>query len=43
VVSADSVRKAIPGSVPKRFVDLNVQAFEKGYEYGQEILSKEAK
>jgi len=43
VVSADSVRKAIPGSVPKRFVDLNVQAFEKGYEYGKDLLSKEGK
>jgi len=43
VVSADSVRKAIPGSVPKRFVDLNLQAFEKGYEYGKELLSKEGK
>jgi 2-oxoglutarate ferredoxin oxidoreductase subunit gamma len=43
VVSAESVRKAIPGSVPQRFVDLNVKAFEKGYEYGQELLSKEEK
>jgi 2-oxoglutarate ferredoxin oxidoreductase subunit gamma len=43
VISADSVRKAIPGSVPQRFVDLNVKAFEKGYEYGQELLSKEEK
>lgn len=43
VVSADSVRKTIPESVPKRFADLNLQAFEKGYEYGKELLSKEGK
>jgi len=43
VISADSVRKAIPGSVPKRFIDLNLQAFEKGYEYGQETLNKQGK
>lgn len=41
VVSPDSVRQAIPASVPKRFVDLNIQAFEKGYEYGRELLNKE--
>jgi 2-oxoglutarate ferredoxin oxidoreductase subunit gamma len=43
LVSAESVRKAIPESVPKRFVDLNLQAFENGYEYGREILNKEGK
>jgi 2-oxoglutarate ferredoxin oxidoreductase subunit gamma len=43
LVSADSVRKALPGSVPQRFLDLNLQAFEKGYEYGQEILDKQEK
>ena len=43
IVSADSVRKAIPGSVPSRFVDLNLKAFEKGYEYGKELLTKQEK
>lgn len=43
LVDPDSVRKAIPGSVPKRFVNLNVQAFERGYEYGKDLLSKEKK
>jgi 2-oxoglutarate ferredoxin oxidoreductase subunit gamma len=40
VVSADAVRKAIPGSVPDRLIDLNIKAFEKGYEYGKNILNK---
>ncbi len=43
IVSADSVRKAIPGSVPSRFVDLNLKAFEKGYEYGKELLANQEK
>lgn len=43
IVSADSIRKAIPGSVPSRFVDLNLRAFEKGYEYGKELLTRQEK
>jgi 2-oxoglutarate ferredoxin oxidoreductase subunit gamma len=40
VVSADAVKKALPGSVPDRFIDVNIQAFERGYEYGLEQLKK---
>jgi 2-oxoglutarate ferredoxin oxidoreductase subunit gamma len=40
VVSADAMRKAIPGSVPDRLIDLNIKAFEKGYAYGKNILNK---
>ncbi|HHS12208.1 MAG TPA: hypothetical protein ENN03_00405 [bacterium] len=32
-VSLEAMRKAIPESVPERFVDKNLKAFEKGYEY----------
>jgi 2-oxoglutarate ferredoxin oxidoreductase subunit gamma len=38
VVSMDAMRKAIPGFVPSRFVDLNMKAFDKGYNYGKEVL-----
>jgi 2-oxoglutarate ferredoxin oxidoreductase subunit gamma len=34
VVSPDAMRKAIPGSVPDRGLQVNLKAFEKGYEYG---------
>ncbi len=41
IVSVDAARKALPSSVPERFIDLNLAAFEKGYEYGVELLAKE--
>ena len=34
LLSAEAVRKAIADSVPPNFRDLNLKAFEKGYEYG---------
>jgi 2-oxoglutarate ferredoxin oxidoreductase subunit gamma len=40
VVSPEAMKKALPGLVPKRFLELNVRAFEKGYEFGTELLSK---
>lgn len=40
VVSADAVKKALPGSVPDRFIDKNIQAFERGYDFGLEQLKK---
>jgi 2-oxoglutarate ferredoxin oxidoreductase subunit gamma len=33
IVSAESFKKAIPGAVPERFLDLNLKAFERGYAY----------
>jgi 2-oxoglutarate ferredoxin oxidoreductase subunit gamma len=38
IISVDAARKALPSSVPERFIDLNLAAFEKGYEYGVELL-----
>ncbi len=35
VVSVEAMRKTIPESVPKNFIDKNLKAFEKGYEFGQ--------
>jgi 2-oxoglutarate ferredoxin oxidoreductase subunit gamma len=43
IVSAEAMKKALPGLVPGRFLDLNVKAFDKGYDYGMEILKEESK
>jgi len=40
IVSPEAMRKAIPGSVPEKALPLNLKAFEKGYEYGMELLNK---
>ena len=34
LLTADAVRKAVADSVPSSFRDLNLKAFDKGYEYG---------
>ena len=39
LLEADAVRKAIADSVPSSFRDLNLKAFDKGYEYGQAALA----
>lgn len=39
LVGADAVRKAIADSVPASFRELNLKAFDKGYEYGQAALA----
>jgi 2-oxoglutarate ferredoxin oxidoreductase subunit gamma len=39
LLSADAVRKAVADSVPSSFRDLNLKAFEKGYEYGISALA----
>ncbi|HID94195.1 MAG TPA: pyruvate ferredoxin oxidoreductase [bacterium (Candidatus Stahlbacteria)] len=38
VVSVEAIKKAIPESVPSRFIELNLNAFDKGYEYGKKQL-----
>jgi 2-oxoglutarate ferredoxin oxidoreductase subunit gamma len=43
VVSAEAMKKALPGLVPGRFLDLNIKAFDKGYDFGKEVLAKEKK
>ena len=37
-VSPEAMKKALPGLVPGRFLDLNIKAFDRGYEYGIEVL-----
>jgi Pyruvate/2-oxoacid:ferredoxin oxidoreductase gamma subunit len=34
------MKKALPGLVPGRFLDLNIKAFDKGYDYGMDVLAK---
>ena len=38
IVSPEAMKKALPGLVPGRFLDLNIKAFDRGYEYGIEVL-----
>ncbi len=38
LISAESLRKAVAGSVPAAFRDLNLRAFDKGFEYGVSFL-----
>jgi 2-oxoglutarate ferredoxin oxidoreductase subunit gamma len=38
IVSPEAMKKALPGLVPGRFLDLNKKAFDKGHEYGEEVL-----
>jgi 2-oxoglutarate ferredoxin oxidoreductase subunit gamma len=39
LLDPDAVRKAVADSVPANFRDLNLKAFEKGFEYGQKELA----
>ena len=39
LLKAEAVRKAVTDSVPASFRELNLQAFEKGYEYGKAALA----
>jgi 2-oxoglutarate ferredoxin oxidoreductase subunit gamma len=38
IVTLESMKKALPGSVPERFIDKNVEALERGYNYGKDLL-----
>ncbi|MCK4904481.1 MAG: 2-oxoacid:acceptor oxidoreductase family protein [Candidatus Marinimicrobia bacterium] len=42
VVSLEAMKKALPGSVPDRFLDINIEALEKGYKYGKSLVSNES-
>lgn len=41
IVTPGALKKALPGLVPDRFLDLNIKGFEKGYKYGLNVLNKE--
>jgi 2-oxoglutarate ferredoxin oxidoreductase subunit gamma len=40
VVSYEAMKKTIPSTVPEKAVDLNLQAFDKGYEFGKKLMEK---
>ena len=40
VTTAEVMKKALPGLVPDRFLDKNYNAFDKGYDYGVEMVKK---
>lgn len=42
VVTPDAIKKALPGLVPSRYLETNIKAFDRGYNYGLELLKKEA-
>jgi len=42
ITTPDVMKKALPGLVPDRFLDLNKRAFDKGYDYGQKVLKEES-
>ncbi len=39
IVTVDAMRKAVEASVPRGTTDLNLKAFNKGYEYGLSLLA----
>ena len=41
LVSAEAMREALPGEVPERFIDINLDAFSRGYDYGLELMQAE--
>lgn len=40
-VSEEAVKQALPGSVPDRFIDKNIKALQKGFDYGKELLKQD--
>ncbi len=40
VISPEAMKKALPGAVPSRFLDINIEAFERGYNFGLDQLNK---
>ena len=40
-VTPEAMKKALPGLVPKRFLDINIRAFEGGYQFGLDLLNKD--
>lgn len=41
IISVASARRALPSSVPSRFLELNENAFEEGYRFGSELVGTE--
>ena len=39
-VTPEAMKKALPGLVPGRFLEINIRAFEQGYKFGTDLLAK---
>jgi 2-oxoglutarate ferredoxin oxidoreductase subunit gamma len=42
VVTPEAMKNALPGLVPKRFLEINIRAFGGGYQFGLDLLNKDA-
>lgn len=40
VVTADAMKKALPGLVPDRFLKINIKAFDRGFELGMQMAGQ---
>jgi 2-oxoglutarate ferredoxin oxidoreductase subunit gamma len=40
-VSVEAMKKALPAMVPRRVLELNLRAFDKGYQHGEQLLAQE--
>ena len=40
LITTEAAKKALPGSVPERYLELNQKAFDKGYQYGCNLLNQ---
>jgi 2-oxoglutarate ferredoxin oxidoreductase subunit gamma len=41
IISVEAARRALPSSVPPRFLELNEKAFEEGYRFGTELVGSD--
>lgn len=41
IISLEAMKKALPGSVPRAYVEINIEALERGYNFGLELLEEE--
>ena len=41
IISVQAARRALPSSIPSRFLELNEKAFEEGYRFGSELRGTE--
>jgi 2-oxoglutarate ferredoxin oxidoreductase subunit gamma len=40
IVSYEAMKKTLPSTVPEKALELNMEAFEKGYEYGRRLITE---
>ncbi len=41
IIGYDAMKKAVEAGVPARFKEINLKAFDKGYNYGLEVIGKD--